>query len=119
LAEAARAAPAGLPACGFARRFARLPADHCVERLEAAGQRGADPAHPAPSMRDDRAALFPPLDDHAAPPGVVLASLPERGALSPVRALESRVAPGAARLPAAVRAGLRPERARLELVVRL
>src|SRR5437763_868199 len=78
LDDAPRRAPAGVPARRAPRRLARLPADHRLELLEAAGQRRADPAHPASLVRHDRPALFPAFDDDAAAPGMVLAPLPER-----------------------------------------
>ena len=94
-----------------------LPADPRLERLEAAGRRAADRAHPAAARRDHRPAVLPAVDHHAAAAGVVLAPLPYRGAVPPVRALQPRFAACASRLPGAVRAGVRPQGARLGLVV--
>src|SRR5206468_1680216 len=70
-----RAAPGAAP-CRAARAIARLPADPRLERLEAAGRRAADRAHPAAFAGHHRPALLPAVDDDAAPAGVVLAPLP-------------------------------------------
>src|SRR5205814_440273 len=103
--------------CRAARAVARLPADPRFERLEAAGRRAADRAHPAASAGQHRPALLPAVDDDAAPAGVVLAPLPEPRALPPVRAFQPGFVARADRIPAAVRAGARPETARLDVVV--
>src|SRR5438552_14065849 len=102
-----------------ARRVARVPAHPRLERLEAAGERAADRAHPASPGGDLRTAVFPALHHHAAAPGVVLASVPERRALPTVRALQPRIAARAPRLSAAPRARFRPRTARVELVAPL
>src|SRR2546422_3059676 len=90
-----------------------------LERLEAAGRRAADRAHPAAFAGHHRPALLPAVDDDAAPAGVVLAPLPEPRALPPVRAFQPGFVACADRIPAAVRAGARPETARLDVVLRV
>src|SRR5207237_5989338 len=78
LDDTARCPAPGVSACRAPRGLARLPADHCRERLETARRRAADRAHPALARGDHRTALFPALDDHAALAGLVLAPLPAR-----------------------------------------
>src|SRR5581483_3114753 len=114
-----RPAPPGDAARRAPRAVARLPADPRLDGVEARGAGGADPAHPAAPRRDHRPAVLPALDHDAAPAGVVLAPLPERGALPALRALEPRLALRARRLPDALRAGLRPEDDGLGVVLRL
>ncbi len=97
--DSARGAPCMQP---------RPAADHSGGRLEAGRERydesGDRDTRIAP--RDDRPSVLPALDDEPARAGVVLAPIPSRCALSPLRAFERGLAARAPVLSGADRAQL-------------
>ena len=100
----AHAARADAPARRAAGGEPRLAADRAGRVLEADRRRAADLPHPRHARVHHRASVFPAVDDEPAAAGVVRAPLPRTQSVSPVRAVESRVAARAARLSVPARA---------------
>ena len=100
-------------------REPRPSADHSGRALEAAGRCRADADDTGTAGRDHRAAVLPALDDEPARAGVVLAAVPARGAVSPLRAVELRIAARAALLSRGGRACAHPGGAVVVVVHRL
>src|SRR5207253_10923407 len=62
----------------------------CRRGVEAGRERGPDTTHPRPAGVRHRPAVPHAFLDHPAAAGLVLAPLPQRGAVPPVRAVELR-----------------------------
>ena len=95
---------AGQAAHRAARRVARRAADHSGRALEARRQRESVMADPRNADRHDRSSLFPPFDHEPAGAGVVCPGASGQKPVPAVRAVESRLDAGAARLPVRGRA---------------
>ncbi len=74
-------------------------AHHAERGLEAPGRRESELAHPRPAGGHHRAAVSSAVDHQSAAAGVVRPSFSSHRALSPVRAVESGLAAGAAGIP--------------------